>query len=108
MHKAAVLFFAMCVSGLAQWPAYATPGIPRKADGKPDLAAPAPKTHDGKPDLSGVWRIRQTSYLIYAMGDMKPEEMRPWAAAFYRVHAARPEGGTFRGSLPHENPSDPE
>src|ERR687888_406094 len=40
----------------AQWPRYPAPDIPRTADGKPDLTAPAPKTADGKPDLSGVWQ----------------------------------------------------
>jgi hypothetical protein len=40
----------------AQWLNYKTPGIPRTADGKPDLAAPSPLTADGKPDFSGVWR----------------------------------------------------
>src|SRR5262245_8998501 len=40
---------------LAQWPARATPGVPKTADGKPDLTAPAPRTADGKPDLSGIW-----------------------------------------------------
>jgi hypothetical protein len=39
----------------AQWPRYLTPGIPKTADGKPDLNAAAPRTADGKPDLSGVW-----------------------------------------------------
>ena len=39
----------------AQWLNYPTPGIPRTADGKPNLSAPAPRTADGKPDLSGVW-----------------------------------------------------
>ena len=40
-----------------QWLSYPTPGVPRTAGGKPDLAAPAPKTIDGKPDLSGIWEI---------------------------------------------------
>ena len=40
----------------AQWLHFKTPGIPRTADGKPGLTAPAPRTPDGKPDLSGLWR----------------------------------------------------
>ena len=39
----------------AQWAPYPTPGIPRTADGKPNLSAPTPKTADGKPDLTGIW-----------------------------------------------------
>ncbi|HTB21028.1 MAG TPA: hypothetical protein VK708_23045 [Bryobacteraceae bacterium] len=54
-------FAAVCVLWAvplpAQWFHYPTPGVPRLANGKPDLNAPAPKTADGKPDLSGVWLI---------------------------------------------------
>ncbi|HYR88610.1 MAG TPA: hypothetical protein VE422_31305 [Terriglobia bacterium] len=39
----------------AQWPLYPIPGVPKGADGKPGLTAPAPRTADGKPDLSGIW-----------------------------------------------------
>src|SRR5215813_3494274 len=39
----------------AQWVDYPTPRVPRSADGKPDLAAPAPRGTDGKPDFSGMW-----------------------------------------------------
>ena len=42
---------------LAQWLHYPTAGVPRKADGKPDLTAPAPRLPDGKPDLSGIWHV---------------------------------------------------
>ena len=39
----------------AQWPSYPAAAVPRLADGRVDLNAPAPKTPDGHPDLSGVW-----------------------------------------------------
>jgi hypothetical protein len=63
----------------AQWLDYRTPGIPRTAGGKPDLAAPAPRTADGKPDFSGVWRTD-----LERPADAKPVEtakLLPWAEA---------------------------
>jgi hypothetical protein len=45
----------------AQWLNYRTPGIPRTRDGKPNLAAPAPRAADGQPDLTGVWMHELTS-----------------------------------------------
>lgn len=51
-----VLFFVLVPELLfAQWLDYPTPGVPRTADGKPNLSAPSPRTADGKPDLSGMW-----------------------------------------------------
>ena len=41
----------------AQWIHQPTLGIPRTADGKLDLTAPAPKTANGNPDLSGLWLL---------------------------------------------------
>jgi hypothetical protein len=43
----------------AQWLNYPNPGTPRTKDGKPNLAAPAPRVN-GKPDLSGVWHVEPT------------------------------------------------
>jgi hypothetical protein len=51
-----VVLIAFLSSGAhAQWLNYPSPGTPRTAGGKPNLAAPAPRTPDGKPDLTGVW-----------------------------------------------------
>ncbi len=53
---AAAMIVVSSPAGLfAQWPAYPTAGVPKTADGKPNLNGPAPKTADGRPDLSGVW-----------------------------------------------------
>ena len=56
----AVVIIAVAVGGFtpsasAQWPNFPTPGVPKTADGKPDLTGPAPRTADGKPDFSGLW-----------------------------------------------------
>jgi hypothetical protein len=50
--------FVISLPASAQWLKYPTPGIPRLPDGKPNMAAPAPKTSDGKPDLAGTWEPR--------------------------------------------------
>ena len=39
----------------AQWIRLRSEGIPRLANGKPNLKAPAPHTREGKPDFSGMW-----------------------------------------------------
>src|SRR6476661_11264770 len=39
-----------------QWVTYPTPNVPKLADGKPDLKAPAPRQPDGKPDFTGFWQ----------------------------------------------------
>jgi hypothetical protein len=55
-----------------QWLRYPTEGIPRKADGKPDLTAPAPRLPDGHPDLSGVWHAAQARQCTNAAGETVP------------------------------------
>lgn len=71
----------------AQWAVHPSPGLARTADGKPDVSAPAPRTSDGKPDLSGVWRVKQATYLFYITSGLKPDEIQPWAAALYKQRA---------------------
>ncbi|HKB09866.1 MAG TPA: hypothetical protein VKD69_04395 [Vicinamibacterales bacterium] len=48
---------AASVTSSAQWLKHPTAHVPRKADGAPNMAAPAPRAPDGKPDLSGMWDI---------------------------------------------------
>jgi hypothetical protein len=72
----------------AQWLTYPTPGIPRLADGKPDLNAPAPRTADGKPDLSGIWRTPTPKYLNNLAADGVEVLMQPWAEQTYRQRLA--------------------
>jgi len=75
--------FGLCIPVAAQWLNYPTPGLPRTADGKPNLSAPAPKMPDGKPDLSGVWEhlnSRTTAYYL----DRIEIPWQPWAQALFK------------------------
>jgi hypothetical protein len=68
----------------AQWLDFPTPGIPRTADGKPNLSAPAPRTPDGKPDLSGLWQPEINPYRFNVIQDLKDESIfRPAAEAVF-------------------------
>ena len=51
------LFLVAFVSATAtaQGRHYRGGGIPRTADGEPDLSAPTPRFPDGKPDFYGIW-----------------------------------------------------
>jgi hypothetical protein len=78
---AVVLLVSAPVGLFGQWPTYKPAGVPRTADGKPDLTAPTPKTSDGKPDLTGIW--------LYA----RPPQA-PGAAAAAPAPPATPAPGT--------------
>jgi hypothetical protein len=68
----------------AQWFGFKTPGVPRLADGRPNLSAPAPRTADGKPDLSGIWqagRAGEYGYDYDVTQKLTPEDVLPWARA---------------------------
>ena len=58
-------------TAFGQWLHYPTAGLPRTADGKPNLTAPAPKLADGTPDLSGIWLVPGLKYLINIAADLK-------------------------------------
>jgi hypothetical protein len=75
---AMVFSTALALPAAAQWLNYPTPGIPRTADGKPNLSAPAPRMPDGKPDFSGLWRF-QTSTSGETDKALHSLKAQPWA-----------------------------
>jgi hypothetical protein len=93
----------------AQWADYPTPGVPRLANGKPNLTAPAPKTADGKPDLSGIWTTK-AGYTGNIARDLKPGEVSftPWAAELYKhrqdtLSKDDPQGYCVLSGVPREH-----
>lgn len=81
---AGMVLLAAATPAAAQWLNYPTKGVPRTADGKPNLSAPAPRTPDGKPDLSGIWNPNPKYLRDFASG-LKPGDvpLQPWAEAIY-------------------------
>ncbi len=89
----------------AQWIHYPTAGLPRTADGKPDLDAPAPRAAGGHPDLTGIWQPEDNRPCppVTGCNDMKvPQEFfnigwglkgglpyQPWAAEAVKTRTAR-------------------
>src|SRR5689334_8295850 len=72
------------VSLCAQWLDSPTQGIPRRADGKPNLTAPAPRLPDGRPDLSGLWQPETNAYRFNVVQDPKDGSLfRPAAEATF-------------------------
>ena len=85
-----VLVCAAAAALHAQGLKHPTAGIPRPADGKPNLSAPAPRASDGKPDLSGIWQLQPNPCPPEGCGD----------------YAAGPEfinfGSRLKGGLPYQ------
>jgi hypothetical protein len=79
---AALLFSSPLV---AQWNNLPSTGVPKGADGKVNLSAPAPRAPDGHPDLSGIWEPDANRYVRDIAVDLKPEDVpfQPWAKALY-------------------------
>ena len=126
----ALLLAAAVTCAEAQWLNHRDPRIPRTADGKPNLSAPAPRI-EGKPDLSGVWQAERTPLdeLVRVLGPvypqlqidftdvtknfinvfwgMKPDEepLRPEGAAVLKQHRSTGREFTAAYCLPGSLPS---
>jgi len=79
-----LLICLLASASSAQWLTHPTPGIPRTADGKPNLTALAPRAPDGKTDLSGTWSSPSDRYYNNIAVDLKPEDVMPQADALHR------------------------
>ncbi|MBI4887844.1 MAG: hypothetical protein HY824_12180 [Acidobacteria bacterium] len=89
LFLAALLVVAGALPAGAQWLDRKTPDIPRTADGKPNLAAPAPRGPDGKLDLTGIWNGPTPEPRL------DPANELPWVNALVRqrqqeYHKGRP------------------
>ena len=78
----------------AQWPRQQTPGVPRNADGSPNLTAAAPRTSDGKPDLAGLWNY--AGVLGFRGGPPPAPPGTPVEATFWNIEAGFKEGLPFQ------------
>ena len=88
LFAALALIVGTCPAA-AQWLDRPWPGIPRTADGKPNLTAPAPRGPDGKPDLTGIWSGPNPEALL------DPANEKPWVNDLVRqrqreYHKGRP------------------
>jgi hypothetical protein len=94
----ALMVLLLPAAAEAQWINYPAPGVPRLADGTPNLSAPAPQTPDGRPDLSGVWRGAGPLYRFNIAQDLGPADVQPWAEALFlqRVREARKDSPLAR------------
>jgi len=95
----AMIAVSLSTPAAAQWFDYPTPGVPRTADGRPNLKAPTPKTPNGKPDLSGLWNPQGTltngvgfvpGGIFYDIGTGLKDGVpyQPWAAELVRQRKA--------------------
>jgi hypothetical protein len=87
----------------AQWPVYPTAGVPKTADGKPNLTGPVPRAADGRPDLSGIWQYMRppgspapepVAATAPADGDIIPLAVR--RSQFWNLGASFPDGLPFQ------------
>jgi len=101
----ALIFAAGTMPAAAQWLDRPWSGIPRTADGKPNLTAPAPRGPDGKPDLTGLWNgpVPHPAYdpanAQSWVNDLVQRHQQDYfrARPFFQCRPSGPEAGRFAG-----------
>ena len=86
---AALVLIVGATPAAAQWLDRPWANIPRTADGKPNLTAPAPRAADGHPDFTGIWSgpVPEINF--------DPADAQPWVNDLVRqrqreYHKGRP------------------
>jgi hypothetical protein len=95
----------------AQWPSWPSKNVPRLADGKVDMNAPARRTADGHPDLSGFWMpLDPVKHLLNLAADLTPGSvpLRPWAEELLKERIAwngkdHPGARCWPSGIPEKN-----
>jgi hypothetical protein len=110
------LLVATVASGSAQWINHPDRSVPRLADGRPDLKAPAPRLPDGRLDLSGIWypdtiatngaapqgqTLGEGPVILLKTEDGTPFPLLPAAEAEYNERLRRGDQGPSSRCLPH-------
>jgi len=112
MRGLAVIVVVMLAATPAatQWLRYPTADIPRTADGRPNLRAPAPRTAQGRPSISGLWRPGGRA-IFDIRAALKPGEVipyQPWAEALVKERRANetrddPTANCIVGGVPRSD-----
>jgi hypothetical protein len=79
--------------GFGQWLKLPTQGVPRHADGTPNLKAPTPRLADGKPDFSGIWHASNRRPCVPGTGEFIACDSEIGASKLSRELGADTPGG---------------
>jgi hypothetical protein len=92
-----IAIVAVPILGAGQWLKLPTPGVPRNADGSPNLKAPTPRLPDGKPDFSAIWHASNRRPCVPGTGEFIACDSEIGASKL-----SRELGADLPGGLPYQ------
>ena len=96
------IVFLIGSPAVAQWLKIPLAATPRKADGSPDMTAPAPRTPDGRIDLSGIWGRPYDNTPVNNIAEGLEVVFQPWGQSRYKERQDNNGKGTpSEKCLPH-------